>query len=83
MFELRYGVRCISAAAFMRIALPLVYYRVKGIHRENSGRINTPNQVVAKVSRIEVARQFFSPPPERIRSLPSISPGKSVNGWNF
>ncbi|MFK5954559.1 MAG: PfaD family polyunsaturated fatty acid/polyketide biosynthesis protein [Desulfobacterium sp.] len=63
---LRHGVRCISAAAFMRITLPLVYYRVKGIHREDSGRINTPNRVVAKVSRIEVARQFFSPPPEKI-----------------
>jgi len=63
---LRYGVRCISAAAFMRITLPLVYYRVKGIHREESGRINTPNRVIAKVSRIEVARQFFSPPPEKM-----------------
>ncbi|SMC80119.1 PfaD family protein [Desulfocicer vacuolatum DSM 3385] len=63
---LQYGVRCISAAAFMRITLPLVYYRVKGIHREPSGRIKTPNQIIAKVSRIEVARQFFSPPPEKM-----------------
>ena len=67
---LNHHVRRISAAAFMRITLPLVYYRVKGIHRDISGNIQTPNQIIAKVSRIEVARQFFSPPPEKmIREL--------------
>ncbi len=63
---LKYGVCCISAAAFMRVTLPLVYYRVKGIHRDVSGRITAPNRIIAKVSRIEVARQFFSPPPEKM-----------------
>ncbi len=63
---LRYGVRRISAAAFMQMTLPLVWYRLKGIHQGPDGRINVPNHVVAKVSRIEVARQFFSPPPEKL-----------------
>ncbi|MBF0235741.1 MAG: 2-nitropropane dioxygenase, partial [Desulfamplus sp.] len=63
---LKYGVKTISAAAFMRITLALVYYRLKGIHRNMEGDIITPNKIIAKVSRVEVARQFFSPPPEKL-----------------
>lgn len=62
------GVRCVSAAAFLDLTLPLVYYRVKGIHRNAEGQIVCPNKVVATVSRIEVARKFFSPPPEKFIS---------------
>jgi len=65
---LRRGVRCISASAYLRLTLPLVLYRVKGIHQDASGRIICPNQVIAKVSRVEVARQFFAPPPEKLLS---------------
>lgn len=61
-----HGVRLVSAAAFLRMTLPLVYYRVKGIHRDGNGKVVTPNQVKAKASRIEIARQFFSPPPEKL-----------------
>ena len=63
---LRRGVQCISASAYLRLTLPLVLYRVKGIRRDASGRIICPNQVIAKVSRVEVARQFFAPPPEKL-----------------
>ena len=63
---LKHGVHCISAAAFMRITLPLVYFRLKGITRDMEGRIITPHRIIAKVSRIEVARQFFAPPPEKL-----------------
>ena len=63
---LKHKVRLISAAAFMRMTPALVYYRVKGIHTDNSGRIITPNQIIAKISRVEIARQFFSPPPEKL-----------------
>ena len=66
---LDHGVTLISAAAFMRITLPLVYYRVKGIHRNKQGAIVTPNRIIAKVSRVEVARQFFAPPPEKLLDL--------------
>jgi len=65
---LRRGVRCISASAYLRLTLPLVRYRVKGIHQDASGKIICPNQVIAKVSRVEVARQFFAPPPEKLLS---------------
>ncbi len=63
---LRLGITRISAAAFMRITPALACYRIKGIHRDKDGTIVTPNLVIAKVSRIEVARQFFSPPPEKL-----------------
>jgi PfaD family protein len=63
---LRRGVRCISASAYLRLTLPLVRYRVSGIHEDASGRIVCPNRVVAKVSRVEVARQFFAPPPDKL-----------------
>jgi PfaD family protein len=57
------GVRLVSASAYMDLTLPLVYYRVKGIHRNEAGKIIAPNKVIAKVSREEVARKFFSPAP--------------------
>ncbi len=60
------GVHRISAAAFLDLTLPLVYYRIKGIHRTDTGEIVCPNKVIAKVSRIEVARKFLSPPPEKL-----------------
>ncbi|MBF0375885.1 MAG: PfaD family polyunsaturated fatty acid/polyketide biosynthesis protein [Desulfamplus sp.] len=65
---IKHGVHKVSAAAFMRITLPLVYYRLKGIHRDMEGNIITPYQIIAKVSRVEVARQFFSPPPQKLVS---------------
>jgi PfaD family protein len=60
------GIRLVSAAAYMRLTLPLVYYRIKGIHQDSDGKIICPNKVIAKISRIEVARHFFSPPSEKI-----------------
>jgi PfaD family protein len=62
---LQRGVRCVSASAYMDLTVPLVYYRVKGIHRDTDGLIVCPNKLIAKVSRVEVARKFFSPPPEK------------------
>ncbi|MCP4108155.1 MAG: PfaD family polyunsaturated fatty acid/polyketide biosynthesis protein [Desulfobacteraceae bacterium] len=59
------GVRLVSASAYMDVTVPLVYYRVKGIYRDSSGNIVCPNKVIAKVSRVEVASKFFSPPPEK------------------
>ena len=63
---LKRGIRLVSAAAYMRLTLPIVYYRVRGIHTDTNGHIICPNKIIAKVSRVEVARKFFSPPPERM-----------------
>ena len=61
---LRRGIRLVEASAYLRLTLPVVRYRVSGIQRDAEGRIITPNRIIAKVSRVEVATQFFSPPPQ-------------------
>ncbi len=63
---LKNGIRLVSASAYLGLTLPLVYYRVKGIHRGADGKVVCPNHVVAKVSREEVAAKFFAPPPKKI-----------------
>jgi len=60
---LRRGIHLVSAAAYLTLTLPLIRYRVAGICRDGTGAVLTPNRVIAKVSRVEVARQFFAPPP--------------------
>jgi PfaD family protein len=62
---LRRGVRLVEASAYLDLTLPVVKYRTAGIHTASDGRIVAPNCVIAKVSRVEVATRFFSPPPER------------------
>jgi len=63
---LRRGIRLVEASAYLRLTLPVVRYRVSGIKRDAEGRIVTPNRIIAKVSRVEVATQFFSPPPQEL-----------------
>ncbi|VTS03690.1 PfaD family polyunsaturated fatty acid/polyketide biosynthesis protein [Tuwongella immobilis] len=64
------GIRLIEASAFLDLTLPVIRYRLAGIHRDSQGKIVTPNRILAKVSRIEVATKFLSPPPERfVREL--------------
>lgn len=65
---LKHDIHLISASAYLDLTLPLVYYRLKGIHRSENGDIICPNRVIAKVSRIEVASKFLSPPPEKLVS---------------
>ena len=60
---LRRGVRLIEASAYLQLTLPVVQFRLTGIHRGPDGRIVTPNRILAKISRVEVANHFFSPPP--------------------
>lgn len=59
-------VRLVEASAYVMLSLPLIKYRVHGIHRDASGRIVTPNRVIAKVSRPEVASRFWAPPPDKM-----------------
>lgn len=60
---LRHHIHLLEASAFMGLTLPLVRYRTFGIAQAADGRINTPNRLMAKVSRHEVAEKFFAPPP--------------------
>lgn len=63
---LKHEIRLIEASAFLGITLPLVRYRVSGIYEDEQGRVVTPNNVIAKVSRVEVGTRFFSPPPAKM-----------------
>jgi PfaD family protein len=60
---LRRGIRLVEASAYLDLTLPVVRYRVHGIRLDPDGKIFTPNRIIAKVSRVEVATKFFSPPP--------------------
>jgi len=63
---MKYEVRNIETSAFMSITPALVRYRLKGLKRDESGKIVSSNKIIAKVSRPEVAEAFLTPAPERI-----------------
>jgi PfaD family protein len=65
---LKRKINLISASAYIDLTLPLIHYRLKGIHRNRDGEIVCPNRIIAKVSRSEIAGKFFSPPPAKIIS---------------
>lgn len=60
------GIRLAEASAYLDLTPSVVRYRVHGIHQDANGTIVTPNRIIAKVSRVEVATKFLSPPPARI-----------------
>jgi PfaD family protein len=62
---LRRGVRRVCASAYLDLTLPVVRYALHGI-RVVDGEIVRTNQLLAKVSRVEVARRFLMPAPERL-----------------
>jgi len=63
---LRRGIRLVEASAYMKLTLPVVRYRVQGIRRNQDGQIQTPNRIIAKASRTELASKWFSPPPAKL-----------------
>jgi trans-AT polyketide synthase, acyltransferase and oxidoreductase domains len=65
---IRRGVRVVEASAFLDLTLPLIRYRLYGIRRGDNGNIETPNRIIAKVSRVEVAAKFLAPAPEKFVS---------------
>ncbi len=62
---LRRNVHLIEASAFLSLTLPIIRYRTHGIYRNAEGIVITPNRVIAKISREEVAARFFAPPPDK------------------
>lgn len=75
---LKRKINLISASAYIDFTLPLIYYRVKGVHRNRDGEIVCPNRIIAKVSRTEIAGKFFSPPPSRM--LAQLVERKLISG---
>jgi trans-AT polyketide synthase/acyltransferase/oxidoreductase domain-containing protein len=62
---IRREIRLVEASAFLALTPALVRYRTHGIYRDTEGRVVTPNRIIAKISREEVAARFFAPPPVR------------------
>lgn len=63
---LEQGIRCIEASAFMGITPALVLFRAKGLRRMADGTIYTPQKIMAKISRPEIADMFMRPAPKGI-----------------
>jgi PfaD family protein len=62
---LKRGVPLVEASAYLDLTPAIVRYRVAGF-KGAAGLAVPMNRVIAKVSRVEVATKFLSPPPERI-----------------
>jgi trans-AT polyketide synthase/acyltransferase/oxidoreductase domain-containing protein len=62
---LRQNVVRVEAAAYTQVTPDLVRFRVNGLTRRADGSVHAPRQIMAKISRPEVAEQFLNPPPER------------------
>ena len=63
---LKRGVKRVEASAYLDLTLPVVRYRLTGLHRGADGQVIAPNQIIAKASRVEVASRWFSPAPARL-----------------
>lgn len=63
---LRKGVKLVSASAYLGLTLPVLKYRFSGIYKNEAGEIVVPQKILAKISRVEVAEKFLSPPPEKM-----------------
>lgn len=68
-------VRKVSASAFMGLSKDVVRYSASGLERDSKGAAVRKNHVFAKISRVEVAEPFMSPPPaDLLREL--VAAGK-------
>ena len=61
---IRRNVRYVSAAAYMKLTLPVVQYALTGLYVDSQGRIQRRNRLFAKISRPEVALHFMQPAPD-------------------
>lgn len=63
---LKMGVKTVEASAYLALTEHIVYYRAKGLSRNQDGSIAIGHKIIAKVSRTEVARRFMEPAPENL-----------------
>ncbi len=63
---LQRGVPLVEASAYLDLTPAIVRYRVAGFKGGVGGMAYPMNHVIGKVSRVEVATKFLSPPPEKI-----------------
>ena len=60
---IRYGVRCVSASAYMKLTPSIVRYACSGLHLRPDGSVGRRGHVFAKISRAETALHFMNPAP--------------------
>lgn len=60
----RRQITLIEASAFLKLTPAVVLFRAKGLRRNEDGQVEARHKVIAKVSRVEVARAFLSPAPD-------------------
>ncbi|MBL0423234.1 PfaD family polyunsaturated fatty acid/polyketide biosynthesis protein [Ramlibacter sp. AW1] len=60
---LRHQVHRVCASAYLQLTPAVVRYACKGLHMGADGCIVQPNQLMAKLSRPEIASRFASPAP--------------------
>lgn len=63
---LQKGVTLVEASAYLDLTPAIVRYRVAGFKGGVGGFAIPMNRIIAKISRVEVATKFLSPPPERM-----------------
>lgn len=63
---INFGVQVVEASAYIQISEALVYYRVSGLKITGCGEIFCQHNIIAKLSRPEVAKRFLAPPPQAI-----------------
>ncbi|MFA7691962.1 MAG: PfaD family polyunsaturated fatty acid/polyketide biosynthesis protein [Candidatus Hydrogenedentes bacterium] len=59
-------IHIIEASAYLMPSLALVKFRLKGVFQDRDGQICVPNRIIAKLSRTEVGRRMFAPPPQKL-----------------
>jgi trans-AT polyketide synthase/acyltransferase/oxidoreductase domain-containing protein len=62
---LKHKIKVVEASAYMDLTPYIVWYKAAGLSEEH-GMVQSENKVIAKVSRLEVARKFMQPPPASI-----------------
>ncbi len=60
------GVRRVEASAYLALTAPAVQYRVSGAYRAVNGTVGSHHRLIAKASRVEVARQWLTPAPQKL-----------------
>ena len=78
---IRADVPCISLSAFMGLTPAIILCAAAGLRQDAAGNIVRARQIFAKVSRMEVAERFMSPPPaDALQALVArglITPGEA------
>jgi PfaD family protein len=60
---LKYKISTVEASAFLGMTAPLVHYRATGLAQNPDGSVAIHNRIIAKLSRVEVAKRFMEPAP--------------------